>query len=278
MTNDIEFARDSEFRKVLLRDHPIDLTLVALEIARDAQPDLDFAPTLSWLDEQAALCRGQVARSGPDLASLRHLCEHLGGNCGLHGAADCYDLPESSFLPDVIRTRRGLPITLSLVYIAVAERLGLPLTGAATQGHFVCRFEGEPTMFVDPYSGGIISTRKDCLRRLAERTGLAAKELSPNLRTAPPRTIVIRFLSNLKALFWKQEDWSRWLPVQRRLAALMPTSYVERRDLGVAALKAGKTGEAIDLLRRCATSGPTAERSALLSLVREAENRHAEWN
>ena len=278
MFPDTEFARDTEFHKLLLRDNQIDLAVVALEIARDAQPDLDFGPTLNWLDEQASLCRGQVARSGPNLASLRHLCEHLGGNCGFHGAAVCYDSPESSYLPEVIRTRRGLPIALSLIYIAVAERLGLPLTGAATQGHFVCRFDGETTMFVDPYGGGIISSRKDCLRRLAERTGLAAKELSPNLRTASPRKIVIRFLSNLKALFWKQEDWSRWLPVQRRLTALMPTSYVERRDLGVAALKAGKTSEAIELFRRCATSGPTDERSALLSLLREAENRHAEWN
>ena len=274
-----EFPRDQEFHKLVLRGREVDLTLAALEIARDAQPNLDFSPSLAWLDEQAAACRGMVARTGPDAAALRQLCEHLGGQCGLRGDVACFSSADSSYLSDVIRTRRGLPITLSLIYMAVAERLGMPITGVATQGHFICRFGGPSSpLFIDPYSGGTIHSKQDCLLLLSERTGIAVKELRPHLKTATPRTIIIRLLANLKSLFRKQEAWNEWLPVQRRLNALLPASYIERRDLGVATLKAGQTAEAINLLRRCASAGPPRERPLLNSLLREAESRHASWN
>ena len=111
-----EFARDREFVKLLgRRDDEVDLTVAALELARDAEPDLDFAPTLDWCDARAGELAGPIARAGNDQKILEALTECLAVRHGLTGDPTAYDSPDGSYLPKVIETGKGIPISLSLV-------------------------------------------------------------------------------------------------------------------------------------------------------------------
>jgi len=99
-----------------------------------------------------------------------------------------------------------------------------------------------------------------------------------SLKPAGSRTIVIRMLNNLKALYVRQENWPAAWMVQHRLTALAPCSYQERRDLALISLRANRPGHAIDLLHSCLRTCPTDEKPALERHLQEASSQLCRWN
>ncbi len=279
MFSERDFSDDVEFSKLLLRDSDVDLTVVALEIARDANPTLQFEATLNWIAARAAELSGRAAAAWSEADSLRALSTMLADTYGLMGDEEAYQLPESSYLPDVIARKRGIPISLSILYMAVARAIGLDLQGVAAPQHFLTRFDGiEGTVFLDPFVGGRLMDRDECLHFLHEITSMPESELKPCLKPADSRAIVIRMLNNLKVLHAKHEDWPAAWRVQERLAALKPASYEERRDLAFIAMKSERTQEAIDLLEDCLAECPAEQTALLEQHLDEAKRQLARWN
>lgn len=279
MFSERDFSADIEFSKLLLRDSDVDLTVVALEIARDANPSLQFEETLNWISARAAELSGRAAAAWSEADSLRALSTMLADTYGLMGDEEAYQLPESSYLPDVIARKRGIPISLSILYMAVAREIGLDLQGVAAPQHFLTRFDGiEGTIYLDPFVGGRIMDRDEVLHFLHEITNMPESELKPCLKPADSRAIVIRMLNNLKVLHAKHEDWSAAWRVQERLVALKPASYEERRDLAFIAMKSERTQEAIDLLEDCLAECPENQTALLEQHLDEAKRQLARWN
>lgn len=279
MISERDYSADVEFSKLLLRDSDVDLTVVALEIARDADPQLQFEPTLNWIAARAAELSGHAAGAWSEADSLRALSTMLSETYGLVGDEAAYQQAESSYLPEVIARKRGIPISLSILYMAVAKEIGIDLRGVAAPQHFLTRFDGvEGTYFVDPFVGGRIMDRDECLHFLHEITNMPESELKPCLKPADSRAIVIRMLNNLKVLHVKHEDWpAAWL-VQERLVALKPACYEERRDLALIALKSERTQDAIDLLEDCLAECPEDQNAMLEQHLNEAKRQLARWN
>ena len=193
MISERDYSADVEFSKLLLRDSDVDLTVVALEIARDADPKLQFEPTLSWIAARAAELSSHAAGAWSEADSLRALSTLLTETYGLMGDEAAYQHAESSYLSEVIARKRGIPISLSILYMAIAKEIGIDLRGVAAPQHFLTRFDGvEGTYFVDPFVGGRIMDRDDCLRFLHEITNMPESELKPCLKPADTRAIVIR--------------------------------------------------------------------------------------
>ena len=279
MTIDLEFHNDPEFRKLLLRSSDIDLTVVALELARDGQPRLDFAHTLDWISRRADEVRSHLTRARNDRAMLRELSRCLSGTHGLHGDKEAFSRSESSYINRVIETGVGIPISLSLVYVAVAQRAGVDLEGVAAPMHFLTRLETiEGPLFVDAFHQGEVLSYDECSTWLQSLSGLAPDEIESALEPARPREVVIRMLNNLKALQVKLEQWDRVWNVQRRLAALHPGAYEHRRDLALIALKSNHPGPAIDLLENCLKSCTAQDRPILQGHLLVAERLLADWN
>lgn len=275
-----EFATDSEFIKFLTRrDDEVDLTVAALELARDAQPRLDFGPTLQWIVDRGNELSGPVARAGSDTALLEAIAQCLGGRQGIAGRPECYDEAASSFLNEVIERKTGLPIALSVLYMAVAGKAGVELSGVGAPIHFLTRYEtlDEP-LFVDAYAGGQVLTLGQCLVRVQESSGLSPSDALAALAPVGPRTIVTRMLNNLKALYGKHEDWAACWKVQQRLLALHPAAFHERRDWALLATRTGRSGAAIEMLERCLSGCPAPERAALERHLAEARKGLARWN
>lgn len=279
MTVDLEFSRDTEFRRLLLRDTDVDLTRVALELARDAQPRLDFAHTLEWIDKRAGEVRSHLVRAKNDRAMLSELSRCLSGTHGLHGDKEAFHRAESSYLNRVIETGVGIPISLSLVYVAVAQRAGLGLEGVAAPMHFLTRLDTiEGPLFVDAFHEGQVLDFDDCRMWLESLSGLTTDEIESSLEPATPRDVVIRMLNNLKAVHLQQELWGEAWHVQRRLTALHPGTFEHRRDLAIIALKSNRPGVAIDLLEACLKNCSQKERPMLQSHLRVAERLLATLN
>ena len=279
MFSERDFSADVEFSKLLLRDSDVDLTVVALEIARDANPSLQFEETLNWIAARASELSGRAAAAWSEADSLRALSTMLADTYGLMGDEEAYQLPESSYLPDVIARKRGIPISLSILYMAVAREIGLDLQGVAAPQHFLTRFDGiEGTIYLDPFVGGRMMDRDEVLHFLHEITNMPESELKPCLKPADSRAIVIRMLNNLKVLHAKHEDWPAAWRVQERLVALKPASYEERRDLAFIAMKSERTQEAIDLLEDCLAECPAEQTALLEQHLDEARRQLARWN
>jgi len=244
------FEADVEFTKLVGFQRSVSMTQAALEIARDARPGLDFQATMLHIASLADEARGEIVRLRNDEETLEAFCGVMAGTYGFAGTSGCFDRADSSYLDQVVETRQGIPISLSLVYVAVAEQLGLPISGVAAPAHFLCRFESDRgPLFIDAFSHGRIMGESECLDWLQGVSGLTPTDLKPTLQPAPPRTIILRLLNNLKTVHLRQNNWVGSERVLRRMLALRPSSFVDRRDLASVSLMLGRPGRVIDLFQ-----------------------------
>ncbi len=141
-------------------------------------------------------------------AKLAHLHDVLFDVVGFSGNVAAYYNPANSYLPDVLLTHRGLPITLVLIYKCVAEQLGLEVRGINSPGHFLAAVRADDSaihsrawMYVDPFYGGELLTPTDIYRRIAETTGRSVTPSPAWLAPATHRQWLSRMLNNLQAVF-----------------------------------------------------------------------------
>lgn len=250
-----DYSDDLEFSRLIRREDGIDLQRLALEMARDEYPELELERLLSWFDRIAAEIKPKLRVTFSVTESLLVMIEHLAGERGFYGTSAAFRDPRCSYLNRVIETGRGLPITLSLVYMGVAERLGLELKGVALPLHFVCRMEtSRGPLFIDAFTNGNILTEKQCVEWLKRTCDLSEDVIQRSLGPAEPRTIVLRMLNNLKVMYAQQEAWKSLWNVQNRLCALQTGNWQERRDLGMVSVQANRPGLAVELLTDCLKS------------------------
>ena len=273
------FAADTQFRKLLSRNPDIDIVEAALELERDADSQLEFQATHRWIEDRATELQTPAMPALSEREMLEAMSQTLAETHGLGGDAACYESAESSYLSRVIATGRGIPISLSLLYVAVGRKLGLQVYGVGAPSHFLVACEtGSKRVFVDPFSHGRILEESQTLEWLADVTGLARHRIQATFRPAGPREIIVRMLNNLKRLHVEQEHWPALLPVQRRIVALSPGSYGNRRDLAVIAQRAGRYAESLNLFNDCLKTCPDEERESLEQFREKARSGLASWN
>ncbi|MBF9067654.1 transglutaminase family protein [Streptacidiphilus sp. NEAU-YB345] len=206
---------------------------MGFEVDLAAEPggiDEALAPALRALDRLAASVAAAVRetppRSAAETAAL--LAGVLAGSADLRGGAGVYNRLESSLLHEVLRRGRGLPITVSAVWIAVGARTGLPVYGLGLPGHFVVGV-GDPQgehVFVDPFHGGQLLTLDDA-SDLAREAGY---RLTPDLmRPAEPHEIVLRILANIRNWASARPEHARTQLWATELALLLPRHPAQLR-------------------------------------------------
>ncbi len=270
---------DNEFLKLLSHHSEVDLTTVALEIARDAYPDLDFSQTFKWIDDRADELAGKVATAPTEKIALNEISKCLCDQHGIQGRADSFHFADSSYLHKVIETGNGIPISLSILYMAIGERLGITLTGVASPMHFLVRYESmEGPLFIDAFSRCRILKEEECIQWLGQISNCEKSLIQASLGSAEPRYIVMRLLNNLKNIYTKEEDWnSAWI-IQHRLTGLSPSDYSSRRDLGVFSVLAERPDQAIDLLESCLHTCPDSDKKFLQNHLENAQKLIAKFN
>jgi regulator of sirC expression with transglutaminase-like and TPR domain len=212
-------------REVALPEPAMNLARAGLLFAQAEYPQLDCEWYLGQLD---FIARDISARSNPDsdLATrLAVMNEYLFGDLGYAGNMDNYYDPRNSYLNEVIDRRIGLPITLSIVFLELAQRVGLRARGISFPGHFlVAVSEGNGDIIVDAFDGGVCLPRATFIERLQERaeanTSLAALESA--LAPASKTDILLRQLRNLKAVYVEQGEADKSLTVANHMLMINP--------------------------------------------------------
>jgi regulator of sirC expression with transglutaminase-like and TPR domain len=213
-------------------DDQINLAEASLLIARTEYPDLDVAAQLRRLD---ALAEGALADpSFPPLANIQALNELLFEKVGLGGNEDEYDDPRNSFLNEVLDRKKGLPITLSVIYMEVARRHGLPVVGVGFPGHFLVKYlTGSGEFLLDPYRRGAFVSGEEAAERLKLQFGPEAELRPAHLATATTKQILARMLNNLKGSYFRRKNYGRVLMMIELALAVDPGSRQEVRDRGM---------------------------------------------
>ena len=236
----------------------IDLSRAALLIARAEYPDLDLQRYLLQLQELTDGVRSEEWAGSP-LKRLHRLRRFLFEKQGFRGNdADYYD-PRNSFLNDVLDRRLGIPITLSLLFMEVGRRLALPVEGIGLPGHFIVGFgTGDERILLDPFNRGAILTPESCQTVVSRAIGRPVPLEAGHFVPVTARQLLARMLSNLKAAYFKREEWEKALGVLDRLLVLDPDSPGEGRDRGLVFAKLGKFPVAIALWERYLRQQPEA--------------------
>ncbi len=269
------------FASLVQTDDDLPLLEAAASLAQDEEPALDVEQVLDDVDRLLGRVRSRLAPDADDLTRLAALTQVFYREWGFGLNANDYYAPENSYLHEVLRTRRGIPVSLAVVWLELAQGLGLHAQGVAFPGHFLVKVALEAGLVViDPATG--LSLGVDTLaERLApyrdEADRLAGADLDEGetplglyLQACPPRDLLARMLRNLKEIFRSQEDWPRLLAVMERLVVLLPGDMHERRDRGLVHAELGHAGQALADLQAYLEAEPlAADHEALQARVRE---------
>ncbi|MEN9437780.1 MAG: hypothetical protein RIR09_2435 [Pseudomonadota bacterium] len=239
------------FASLVQSDLDFPLLEAAISIAHDEYPELDVQSVLGEVDQLFARIRRRVPVDAVPLQKLRLLNQFFFHDLAFGANANDYYDPDNSFIHAVLQTRRGIPIALAVLWMELAQGLGLLVRGVAFPGHFLVRVDlplGQAV--IDPMDGKSLS-REVLVERLEpfrRRTGHIDDIEAPLglfLQTAPSRDIIARMLHNLKEIYRAQQDWRRMLATQERLIVLLPESWSEYRDRGLAHAELGNTEQAL---------------------------------
>jgi regulator of sirC expression with transglutaminase-like and TPR domain len=222
-------------------DARIDLARACLMIAQDAYPGLDVERYLGEIERMAIGLRARVPQTGRAEERVVALNQFLYEDLGYCGNTDDYYDPRNSYLNDVIERRTGIPITLSILYMELGRRVGLPLEGVSFPGHFLVRLRLRGgTLVLDPFAGGAPQS-EDELRSRVKRVipdgvadDLPASELPLDqfLEPATNRQILSRVLRNLKGIYHETNKPERLLDVLNRILVVTPDAAAELRERG----------------------------------------------
>jgi regulator of sirC expression with transglutaminase-like and TPR domain len=256
-----DFSRDIHFSRLTHGlTEQVDLAAVALEIARDEYPAIEIAAWLDRLDVMGQQVRRRVTTGEDPEVLIQRLNQFMFVEQGFRGNTEEYYDPRNSFLNEVLDRKLGIPITLSLIYLAVANRAGLTLKGVGMPAHFIVMFHGpQREIFIDPFHGGAILTRESCELRVSQVLGVPVTLDQEQLEPSPSDQIVLRLLGNLKVIYARQGDHPRALRVQERIWALDRSDASERRDLGVLYLHNDRPAAAIEHLKAYCRMRPDAD-------------------
>lgn len=269
------------FASLVQSDTELPLLEAAASLAQDEEPALDVQHVLDDVARLLKRIKARLPSEADDLTRLAMLSQVFYKEMGFGVNANDFYAPENSYLHDVLRTRRGLPISLAVIWLELAQGLGLQAHGISFPGHFLVKVTLQGGLVVlDPLTGESLG-----VDNLAERLGpyrsaedkVSGADLDDGetplglyLQPCPPRDFLARMLRNLKEIFRSQEDWPRLLGVLDRLVILLPEAWTERRDRGLVLAELGRNQEALLDLQTYIQAEPLAsDQQALRDRITE---------
>ena len=253
----------------LTRPEGIDLPRAALTLGLIERQDLDLAAAAARLDRLAREVGATLPRGLPSRDAAAALGKALGEERGFRGDSDDYDDPRNCFLHTALARRRGMPIALTLIYLAVGRRCGYAVEGVGLPWHFVARVgDGESGFaYLDPFAGGQIVER-DALAAFLRRNGLdPGDRLDLYLAAITPRQTLSRMLLNIKRVYLERHDELRARQAVDLLLAISPWAAEELRDRGLLSARLGDLAGAREDLSLYLQRTPDADDAARVAAL-----------
>lgn len=256
----------ADFERIMeLPDGSLSLARAALLIAAESDPAVDVEREMETLDRWAAELKSRLAPGWNNLQKLARLRSYVYEDLRFRGDDRDYYSPQNSLLHEVIRRRRGIPLTLSIIFLELGWRAGMPLEGVGFPGHFLVRLSGEPgDLLLDPFADGRSVHEEECRRMLLEISGGKLEYDRALTRSVDKRAMIVRLLQNLKGAYLRAHDDAHALAAVERLRLLSPGDADETRDEGLLLFRLHRYGRALDALESyLALRAAAPDRSAI---------------
>ncbi len=270
-----------EFRQAVDRaETDIDLGKAALTIATSDYPDLDINAYLSRIDALATAVAARLGAEADVYRSIAALNFVLFQEQAFRGNREHYFDPRNSFLNEVLDRKTGIPISLSILYIEVAHRIGLSLQGVGFPGHFLVKYPADnEEIVVDPFNRGEILSQQNLETMLYRLYGGKIVYEPHLLEAISKKQILKRMLNNLKIIYLRQNDFIKGLSIVERLMVLDPVSGEDIRDRGLIYLQLECFKQALEDLESYLRLAPHAEdapaiRQQVTVLIRQVAQIH----
>jgi len=225
------------FRLLVGKEEPMLLFEAALSLGQDSEPNLDLTIPQMQMDALALTLQKRLPADASPIQKLRMLNHFFYQELGFCGNANDYYHPDNSYLHRVMTTRRGIPISLAIIYIELAQQVGLQISGISFPGHFLMKLSVQSgEIILDPFNGSSLSKEELEARLepyLHALNEVMEPQLAHHLQPASDREILVRMLRNLKMVFLERHAWQCLLNVQQRLIILLPDDLAEKRDRGL---------------------------------------------
>jgi regulator of sirC expression with transglutaminase-like and TPR domain len=221
--------------EVQRRDEDLDLARAALLIACEEHPDLEVSSYLRKLDAMAGRIESML-KPDPDCFEIIGTINHyLFNELQFAGNTQDYYNADNSYLNYVLDHGVGIPVTLSIVYLELAWRIGFDIDGVGLPGHFIVKHDSptEGEIYIDPFTHGSILSAEECEERMRRATGERTPFQQHYLGTVTKRQILQRLLHNLKTIHLRRQDYKRALSVIQLALVLAPWNLDEVRDRGL---------------------------------------------
>ena len=238
------------FTTLVADDASLSIVEAAISIAQDDFPRLDTQAVMAEIDALALKLKRRFPADAVPVQRLRWLNRFFFQELGFAGNVNDYHDPANSYLHEVLRTRRGIPITLAVLYIELASQIGLHARGVSFPGHFLVKLrvhagQHQGEVVIDPFTGHSLSRDEldELLAPYKRNRGLLGDfdvPLGLFLQSATPREVLARMLRNLREVHRTSGDTARLLRVLQRLVVLLPQAWEERRDLGLLRAELGQ--------------------------------------
>jgi len=236
------------------------LDRAALELATIEHPGLDIEPWLTILDRFACELGCRVATGAPGEEFIEAANRYLFDELGFTGNKAHYYDPGNSCLNDVLETRSGIPITLSVVYMEVARRLARPVHGIGLPGHFIVQYDdGILSTYIDPFHGGARLDVVQCFELARRASGTEIREDLTLLAPVTHRQILQRLVNNLRAVYLSHRNFTKALRLLDLVLSLYPASAGEFKQRGAVHASLRNIAPAIADLERYLELTPEAE-------------------
>ena len=255
-------------------DEQIDLAKASLYFAQAEYRDLNVQNYLDILETIAWEIDSQLPKERYPLKVIQTINNYLFKHLNFRGDRQNYYNPDNSFLNKVIDRETGIPISLSVVYLAVAKRLNFPMVGIGMPGHFLIRpeFDGAG-IFVDAFNRGEILFEQDCQKRLND-TYQQQVELEPSwLAPVSNKQILARMLNNLKFIYLHRQQVNKALSIISGILKIFPDNIGEIRDRGLLYYQLNRWDEAVLDLEYFLQISPYSDDAPMLKILIEKMNR-----
>jgi regulator of sirC expression with transglutaminase-like and TPR domain len=267
----LSLARRCFIREIRQSDEAINLERAALYLALEEHPTLDVDVALTQIDRMADVVRDRLPESRYPLRVIKIINQYLYEELGFLGNRQDYYDPQNSHLNQVLDRRLGIPITMALVYLAIAKRLDFPMIGIGMPGHFLIRpLVTDMDVYVDAFNGGEVLFPQDC-EALLQKLYQEPVALRPEfLQPVSNRQFLARMLGNLKSIAINKNDIQAALAAVERILLLFPEASGELRDRGILYFQLRRWSEARqDLECYLKTMPPESDRTLIQDLLQQ---------
>jgi regulator of sirC expression with transglutaminase-like and TPR domain len=262
---------DFSFRDEL-QQNPINLIRASLRFAQEiAYPGLDPYVYLARLDHLARSAQQFLDPEAPVQTKADGVADFLFRQLGFSGNSAAYHDPRNSYLNEVLDRRLGIPISLTVIFISVAYRLGLPVFGVGLPGHFIAGVRsGDKVYYYDPFHGGGRLDEADCEQLVRTTIGYSGVFNSDWLQPVSASQILTRMLNNLRLIYIQSQKWDNARRVIHHLRLLQPDQPELLRDLGFVYHQSGKLNKAVSYYELYLLRGkpPAEEAEAITRALR----------